>query len=146
MPSILLTHLRAMSCAVTTLVIVGACITPTDVCGCTTAPSELHVSGTVRSAQGVAIANVQVSIRNRPVGFPNTTFATAGRPTFTTDSLGRFLAVTSNPVPGRSEIQGRFIRPSATDTIVVDFGVADLRLPGAPGDTLRVAVVVPWAR
>lgn len=141
--SFVLRQLRVTSCAAVMFVIVGACVTPTVVCGCTQAPSELHVSGTVRSVQGMPIANVQVSIRNRPVGFPNTTFTTAGRPTFTTDSLGRFLAVTSNPAPGRSEIQGRFVRPSATDTIVVDFGVADLRPPGAPVDTLRVAVVVP---
>jgi hypothetical protein len=130
-------------CAGAALLIVAACVTPTDACGCVALPSVLRVVGTVRDSRGDPVAGAQVSILNRPVGFPNTPFTTVGRPTWATDSLGYFFAETSSPVPGRNEIRASVVRWASSDTVVLDFGVAELRPPAGRVDTLRVAAVAP---
>ena len=136
-------RLYAPFIAAAALVIIAACVTPTDVCGCVAAPSVLRVSGTVRDARDQPIANARVSILNQPVGFPGDPFSTAGQPWYGTDSRGNFVAETASPTPGRYEIRGRVVRQSGSDTVALVLGVGELRPPAGRVDTLRVAVVVP---
>ena len=121
----------------------AACVAPTDACGCVAAPSQLRVIGTVRDSTGAAVSGARVAALNRPVGYPNTPFSTVLQPVFFSDSLGRFSAVTASPSPGQHDVRVTVVRRGASDTLVLSLGVAALRSPRGPIDTLRLAVVLP---
>ena len=136
-------HLCFPSSMIFVLASVAACVTPTDACGCVAPPSALRVHGTVRDLRGLPVAEARVSILNRSVGFPNTSFGTLGRLAYTTDSVGDFLAETTNLTPGQYEIRGSIVRRGATDSVVLDLGHAELRSLRGRVDTIRVAVAMP---